>query len=862
MTNVWRRFTALFTRKQLDRDLEEEIHLHLDLLASEYLARGLPEEEARERARRDFGGVAQIQETHRDLRGMPFIEGCIQDLRFGARGLIKNRGFALVALLTLAIGIGANTAMFTVLNAVLLQPLPLPDPARLMVLLSSDETGKQAFFSAPGVYLDWRERATSFESIEGAAATSMILDGPGRAQRIRVNRVSAGFFDAAGAGPIAGRTFSAEEDMPGRAVSVLLDEGFWNREFGGGRNVLGQRVILDDRPFVIIGVLPAGFGFAHLGRTDVWMPLEADRRHRTGGAVIAIGHLKHGVTREAAQAEMESVMRGIGREHREDSRTGVQVRPLREWITDSIRGMIQILTAAALFVLFICCANVANLMMARSNARRRELAIRASLGAGKLRLARLIATESMILAALGGIAGALLAAFLIRLIPAIQVFYIPRASEIVVDWHLFAIALATAAGAALGFGILPAWHAVSGHVAHALHSTSSPGRVGKLGARDLLVAGQFALALMLLTGAGMMIRSLWALLTVETGFDRDRIVTVHAALPHKKYDQARSAEFYTRLAAEMEGMPGIRMVSLADHTPLQAVMFPYDLTAQDGGRKIEALGRHAGPAYFDVLGIPVLAGRAFEPADGNRSPVPVLVNRKLAEALFGDVNPVGKSIQSQYQDHKSLQVAGVVGDVRQIRLADAPGPQIYLPVSRGYPQCAIAKVAPNAGDLSAAIRKAVQRLDPEIPSPEIGSMHAAFDREIAKPRFYAFLLGTFAFIGVLLAAIGIYGVTSYAVSRRTHEFGIRMALGARPVDILALVLSAGARLAAGGVLAGLAGAFAVTRLLASNLYEAKANDAGTIAGVVLVLIAAGLSACFLAGRRAARVNPTVALRCD
>jgi putative ABC transport system permease protein len=859
---VWHRIIALIKRRQLDQNLDEEIGLHLDMLTEEYLARGLSEKDARERARRDFGGVTQIQETHRELRGMPVVESYIQDFRFGVRGLLKNRGFTLVALLTLAIGIGANTAMFTVLNAILVQPLPLRNPERLMALFSSNESGTQTFFSAPGVYLDWRERSTSFESIEGAAATSMILTGRSRAQQVRVNQVSAGFFDILGTGAIAGRTFSAEEEKLGSATSVLLDEGMWQREFGGEQNVLGQRVNLNDRPFVIIGVVPAGLGFAHLGRADLWIPLEADRRARTGGNVIAVGHLKPGVTREAAQAEMEAVMHGIGREHIEDSKTGVRVMSLHEWMTADVRKMIQILTAAAVFVFFICCANVANLMLARFDARRRELAIRASLGAGRARIARLIATESLLLAAAGGTAGAVLAGFIVRLIPTIQILYIPRASEIVVDWRLFVIAFLTTAGAALGFGILPAWQAVRGEISHVLHSYSSGVRVGKLGTRDLLVVGQFALALMLLTGAGMLMKSLWALLVIDTGFERDRIITVRVTLPYQKYDQARRMEFYRRLGEEIGSIPGVRMVSSADHTPLQAVLFPYDLMAQEGGRKLEALARHVGPEYFDVLGIPVLAGRALEPADDNLSPVPVLVNRKLADALFGDVNPIGKLIKSDYQQVKSLQIAGMVGDARQLRLAEAPGPQIYLPVSRGYPQYVIAKAAPNAGDLTAAIRFAVQRLDPEAPWPEIGSMQETFDSEIAKPRFYTLLLGTFALIGVLLAVVGIYGVTSYAVGRRTHEFGIRMAIGARPIDILALVLLGGARLALGGVLAGLAGAFVITRMLASNLYGAKANDASTIAVVVLLLIIAGLAACFVAGRQATQVNPMIALRCD
>jgi putative ABC transport system permease protein len=365
---------------------------------------------------------------------------------------------------------------------------------------------------------------------------------------------------------------------------------------------------------------------------------------------------------------------------------------------------------------------------------------------------------------------------------------------------------------------------------------------------------------MLLTGAGMLVKSLWALLTIDVGFTRDRVVTIQATLPYKKYDQARAQEFSRRLMAELRRVPGVRVIAVADNPPLEAILFPYDLVREGGGRAVVALSRHVGPGYFGVLGIPVLAGRTLEPADDTRIPVPVVVNRRVAQDLFGDVNAVGRLMRTQYKDRQSLQIVGIVGDTRQLGLTENPGPQIYVPVVYGHPQCLIARIAPNAGDLTAPVRQAVLQLDPEVPAPAISSVQANFNRYVAKPRFYTLLLGTFAAVGVLLAAIGIYGVTSYAISRRTREFGVRMAVGAEPMDIFRLVLSGGARLTIAGLVVGLAGSVFVMRLLASMFYAAKSNDAVTIASVGIALVAVGLAACLLPARRATRVNPAVVLR--
>jgi putative ABC transport system permease protein len=763
----------------------------------------------------------------------------------------------------LALGIGANTAVFSVVNAVIMRPLQFRDPGRLMVLLSTNlDTGK-SFHSAPGVFVDWRERSTSFESIDGAFSTTKILSGGEQPHSVSVVATSSGFFRTLGVQPLLGRAFTRQEDQPGQGTVALLDAGFWRREFGGDPNILGRSIVLDDRPYHIIGVLPE---IRFYGATDIWTPIEANRMFRGGGDVVAVGRLHPAVTQKAAQAEMHAIMAQIRREHREDSKTGVLVEPMQDWVVGDIQSSFFMLLGAVAFVLLICCANIANLVLARSMARRKEMAIRAALGAGRLRLVRQSVIESVLLAVIGGGLGIALAFAAVRAVPAIRAIRIPRVEEIAVDRAVLIVAALTALLSGVSFGLAPIFQIGRSGLGLALRRGQALGIEGQtgLGIRNVLVVTQIALALVLLSAAGLMTNSLLRLLNVDLGFDRGHVLMIGTNLPFKKYDAARATEFHRRLAAEVRRMPGVTDVSAADYPPLQAVLYPYQLRTEGRGetRNCEAMARDVDAGYLSVMRIPVLAGRAFEAADDTRTPIPALIGRTTAHLLFGAEEPVGKRLLTNYRKRPMLEVVGVVGDSRQLGVATEPGAQLYLPLVYGSPRYVVARTVSSAIDLSSAIRAAVRALDPAVPAPQVTSMDSSFAREVARPQFYTLLLGAFAAVGLILAAIGIYGVMSYTVIRRTREFGIRIAIGAEPGDILRLVLGVGARLTCVGAILGLAGAFAATRLLSSLLYGVRPADPVTLVCVLILLVGVALVACYLASRKATTVDPIIALRSE
>jgi putative ABC transport system permease protein len=560
------------------------------------------------------------------------------------------------------------------------------------------------------------------------------------------------------------------------------------------------------------------------------------------------------------------VMQQIRREHQEDSLTYVVVEPLHEWVVGNVRRTFLVLLGAVSFVLLICCANIANLLLTRTNARQKEMAIRAALGAGRTRLVRQSLIESVMLSMIGGVGGIALAIIAVRATPSIRAFYIPRLEEVVVDRTLLLVAAAMAVASGILFGLAPSFHIARRDLGVVLQQGDgeSTGRVGGLQLRNVLVVAQLALAVVLLSGAGLMTNTFLRLLNIDIGFKRDQVLAIGASLPYKRYDSARSAEFERRLAAEVGRMPGVTKVSAADHIPLQAVFYPYKLRSERAveKRNCQALARDVDTNYFSVMGIPLLAGRDFQPEDDNRTPIPVLVNKTAASVLFEREDPIGKYILTNYTKRPRLEVVGVVGDVRQMGLTTEPGAQIYLPLVYGNPAYVIARTTRRSGDLRAAIRGAVRAIDPAVPAPEITTMEDRFSRQVARPRFYMALLAAFGGTGLILAAIGIYGVISYTVARRTREFCIRIALGAEQRDILRIVLALGTRLTLVGTALGLAGAFAATRFLSSLLYGVKPLDSLTFACVAVLLAAVALGACYLAALRATRTDPNVSLRCD
>jgi putative ABC transport system permease protein len=863
MRTFWAKWKAIFRKRSLDQDLDSELQYHLDMQIAENLQKGMPPGRARAEARRSFGGLEQVKELYRDQRAFPALESAILDVRFALRMMRRSPGFTAIAVLTMALGIGASTAVFSVVNAIVMRPLRFHEPQRLMVILSAEKGGARSFLSAQGVYVDWSERETSFESFAGVRSTSMILSGAEQAHQINVAATSYDFLHVIGVQPVMGRSFTREEDRTGQASVALLDAGFWRREFNSDPHILGRTLTLDDKPFTIIGIMPAGLRFAYFGATDVWIPMEANRGYRTGGDVIAIGRLGPGVTQEAAQTEMDAIMQQIRTEHEGDSKTYVVVKPLQEWIVGDVRRTFLVLLGAVSFVLLICCANIANLLLARTAARQREMAVRAALGAGRGRLVRQTLVESVTLSMIGGVIGAALAISIVRVVPSIRAFYIPRLEEIAVDQTMLLVAAIVAMGSGILFGLAPSFQVGRKELNVALHRGEAM-PVHGIRLRNILVIAQLALAVVLLSGAGLMTNTLVRLLRIDLGFERDHVLAINTRLPYKKYDALHGMEFQRRLAAEIGRMPGIRAVSVTDYIPLQAVLFPYQLRVAHLGenRTCEALARNVDPNYLSVMGIPLLAGRNFENGDDQRVPVPILVNRSTAASLFGPEDPVGKIVLTNYGKRPRVEVIGVVGDVRQLGLTNDAGFQIYLPAVYGSAKYVVARTTLNPNDLFPAIRSAVRTLDRDVPAPEISTMDDWFSRQVAKPRFYLLLLTAFAAAGLILAAIGIYGVISYTVAQRTREFGIRMALGAERRDILQLVLEVGVRLIAAGAVIGIAGAAAGTQLISSLLYGVKPRDPLTMACVVVLLAGVALGACYLAARKATRTDPNVALRCD
>ncbi len=852
-----RRFLALFQKNRLDRELAEEIELHLDLFAEEKIRQGWSPDDARAAARREFGGVERTKEQYRDVRGLPFLESIAGDFVHAARIMRSNWFFTTAVAAILALSIGASTAVFTVAGTILLRPLRLPDPDRVVVIQSTNPREGKAFSVAEGVFTDWRDRAIGFESIAGAYPTSMLLSGRGQPREVSVVRTTAEFFSIAGLRPLEGRLFEVSAERRGADNLALLDEGFWLREFGGRRDVVGETVVLDSRVFRVVGVLPSTlFPF---GRTDLWVPLAPRREVRSGGPVTVFARMRTGIARQAAQSEIDAIHAGIGQEHPQDAPFGVEIRPLHEWVAARSRPALLLLAGAVSLLMLMCCANIANLLLARGAARQREFAIRASLGGGRARLVRQVLTENLMLTALGGLAGWFVATALMHGLPHVRGFSLPRLNELQPDGHMLLINGAVTLASGLLFGLLPAWRAFGGNLA-GLSTAATGVTPAKMRFRRALVAVQIGLSLVLLCGAGLLLNSFVRLTTIDVGFSKVNVVAAHVRLPYQRYDPDRTVTFYRRLMEEIRAMPGVQQVSAADYLPIQAVHFPYSLRVE-GSPEIAAEARHVEPRYFEVLGIPLLAGREFEATDERRVPVPAVLNAEAARRLFQtERNALGKTITTNYRQTRLLEVVGVAGGARQLGLKQDPGLQVYLPFKFGNGKYAIARVAANSGDLAGPIAKAVFRLEPEAPAPDVSNVKTWFEREFATPRFFLLLIGAFAFAGLLIAAAGVYALVAFNVSRRTHEFGVRLALGATRRNLLLLVLAREAVPIAAGALLGITGALAATRLMASVLFGVGPDDASTFLAASLLLSLVALLACCLAARSAIRLAPAAALR--
>ncbi|MEK6410078.1 MAG: ABC transporter permease [Acidobacteriota bacterium] len=799
------------------------------------------------------------------------METLLQDLRYGIRMLLKNPGFAVVAVIALALGIGANAAIFSVVNTVLLRPIPYEDPDRLMVVREKKPPQFPEFSVSPGNFLDWQKQNTVFEKLVAINGTAFILVGEGaEPERLRGARVSAGLFEMLGVSPVNGRTFLEEEDQPGRENVVILGNGLWKRRFAADPNVIGQAITLSGISYTVIGVMPAGFGFPDR-ETDLWAPVAftaRDAQAHGSHFLSVIGRLKPGATAAQARTDMNAIAGRLAEQYQDtNAGWGISVFPMQEYDVRDIKPALLVLLGAVALVLLIACANVANLLLARSTVRQKEIAIRAALGASRWRVARQLLTESVLLALAGGAVGLLLAQWGIGSLLALAPQDLPRVKDVTLDAGVLGFTLLVTLLTGVIFGLVPALQASNPNLNETLKEGGRGTTGGHHRVRGALVVTEVALALLLLVGAGLLIRSFYRLQQVNPGFNSSNALAVTVSLPGRKYSQndQRSA-FFTQLIEKVSALPGVVAVGASQSLPIQG---DYLLGFKIQGRPPDAPGEDPStnyyavtPDYFKAMGIPLLRGRVFTEQDKKDAPRVVVINEEMAKRYFPDQDPIGQRIHVTQGPEVFREIVGIVGGVKQYGLAQPTTLQTYEPYLQ-MPfsgMTLVVRAEGNLAPLGGAIRSQVLAIDKEQPVSRIRPLEQLVSESVATQRFSMLLLGIFAAVALILSIVGLYGVMSYSVTQRTHEIGIRAALGAQRTDVLKLVVGQGMILALTGVGIGLAAAFALTRLMATLLFGIGATDPLTFVAIPAVLTGVALAACFVPARRATKVDPIIALR--
>lgn len=795
----------------------------------------------------------------------------LHDLRFGARMLAKRPGFTAIAALALALGIGANTAIFSVVNAVLLRPLPYPEPERLVTLWETSERSRTVHLAHLN-FIDWREQSQSFAHMSAYTGRwggpETIIGGrePERAYSVAVYR---DFFATLGVEPVVGRAFAPEEHRLDAPPTVVVSYGFWQRSLGGNPNLSDKRLTIGDRTFSVVGVMPPGFSFP--AETDLWMVKEQlyeETSARSAHNYIGIARLKPGVTVAQAQAEMDAIAARLAQAYPDtNANTGAAVVSLQEQIVGAARPALLVLLAAVGFVLLIACANVANLLLARSLARQKEMAIRSALGAGRSRIVRQLLTESALLSLLGGALGLLLAFWVLDLLVALSPEQLPRINEVGIDTRTLLFALMLSLLTSLLFGLAPALRVSRPELQEALKEGGRSASAGSGRLRNLLVVSEVALTLVLLVSAGLLLKSFWQLLSVDPGFNPENVMTMQVSLPRAAYtEEHQTIAFHRQLLERIEALPGVEAAGVINNLPLSGV----DI---NGGFEVEgepdregyAGFRIVSPGYFSALSIPLIRGRLFNAQD-NESGMPVaLISQRAANRVWPGEDPVGKRIRSGMDKRGEVwtTIIGIVGDVRHRGLDARESADLYVPYAqrpgRARDMTVVARASGDPARLISALREQAQSLDRNLPV-SFAPMPQVFARSVADRRYSMLLLGVFAGVALLLSLMGIYGVMSYLVTERTREIGIRLALGAPRAHIMRLILSQGMLLACAGVGIGLAAASALTRVMASLLFGVSATDPATFAAIALLLVFTALLACYIPARRATKVDPMEALR--
>jgi len=888
---VRRRLRALLSRGAVERELDDELRFHLEMETAQQVRRGVPEHEARRAALVAFGGVERYKEECRDARGTRLLEDLAADLRFAARWLRRSPAFTGVAVLTLALGVGGNAAAFSVISAVLLDPLPYREPERLVAVWSTNlAQGPESFSSSPPDFRALRDGSRALESMTAAYASAFNLAGGGEPERVTGARVSPNVFALLGVAPALGRPFVEAEGSYGQHRVLVLGHGLWMRRFGGDRAVLGRRVLVDGEPFTVVGVMPRDFRFPDRD-AELWVPIAfaaGDPLDTRGNYFLQIvGRLAAGVTPAQAASDLQRVARAVVAEHPDASMTGARVVPLRDEVVGGARRTLLVLFGATALVLLIACANVANLLLARAAGRRKEIAVRAGLGASRGRLVRQLLAEALLLGAAGGALGTLVAAWGVRVLAGAGPATLPRLDEITVDGRVLAFTLVLSLLTALLFGLAPALQLSRADLQTSLRDSgrSSPG-VARRRLRELLVASQVALALVLLIGSGLLIRSFAQVARVDPGFRTEQLLTMSVALPATTYlDAPRAWAFVDEVLERGAAMPGVRSVAAASGLSLKGGYWGKNLTVADRAlpRSLDEVPhvayRLVSADYFRAVGVTVKAGRGFTAGDGRDTPGVAVVNETLARRFWPNDDPraaLGKTIWMGPPEalvanrlppggrFPRLQVVGVVADERFAGLDRAPEPEVYQLYAQSTERPPVmflaVRGAAEPGALAGAMRRAVWAVNPTLPVAEVATMAQLVDESMAERRFSLGVLGAFAGLALLLAVVGVYGVVAHSVAQRQQEIGLRAALGATREAIVGLVVRQGMRAVVAGAGVGAIAALALTRVLSGLLFGVSPTDPLTFAGIAALLVGVALLAVAVPAARASRIDPAIALR--
>ena len=879
----WFRLRALWRRRTEESELNDELRFHFEKQVEKLRLTGIGEQEARRQARLVFGSHEQVKEDCREARGTSFVENARQDLRYALRQLRANPTFAVVIILTLALSIGANSAIFSVINGVLIQPLPYRQPDKLVRLFTTSPAFPK-FPINPFDFHDFRARSKSFDGLAAFTRADLQLSGSGEPIRLHGFEITSGYFRVLGLAPQLGREFDSRAEIPGNGLQVILSDRIWRSRFGADPNIIGRKLTLNEQPYTVVGVMPPGT--AHPGNeyqplaygedVDVWSPFtfEGNPAQRGSHFMEVIGRLKPGVAIAQANAELNTLFTQIGNEHGGYGDWRTLVISLNDEVVGKSRQLLLVLLGAVAMVLLIACANAANLMLTRAAARQREIAVRVALGAQRSRVVRQLLTESLLIAAIGGTLGLVLAFAGVKALVALLPTNFPRAEDIHLNAPVFLFTLLISIGAGILFGLAPALQASHTDPKQGLHqggrATTGSGRQSRL--RNALVISEVSLACVLLIGAGLMLRSFLNLLHLNPGFQTDHVITAMLSLPHQRYKQDNALHFAQQLPENVRSLPGVESAGVGSDIPWTG----YD---DNAGFNIEGKqppphegfhGRYhmATPGYFRALGIPLVRGRFFTDADDASAPPVWIINHAMAQRYWPGEDAVGKRITfaDNPKEKDWIRIVGIVGDVKDQPNSPAAEPAFWWPfLQNPVTQFNLLLAVRSSSDpqlLVGAIRQQVAHLDPSLAVADIRMMDQIVTASVATPRFSFVLVALFGGLAIVLAAIGTYGVIAYSVSQRTAEFGLRMALGARRLDVLRLVLLQAGKLVLAGTAAGVMLALVLAQGLKSLIYQVSPADPLTFTAIGIAVILIAILAGYIPARRATRADPMVALRAE